>query len=679
MHTIRNSFPLALLLSCSFAAGVSAQASVESDAASAAQAAPVAESSDALALLGEAPIAALLEQLGEDVALFDMHMVTLSNPFFEGRGATTIGNERAADYLTFHFEQLGLTPPFAETTTAADGSEVVTPNASYSQPFAPSEVRNRRGARPVKVLGSEAAIRIGEGEWAQLIPDLDYSVLGCSGTAEVEGQLVFVGYSISAGADGYLGYPPGTDLDGKIAVALRYEPLTDEGTSKWSDDDSWSLYAQLEPKVSAAVRRGASAVIIVTPPGIPGNDSAKLVTAAQTADGEFKVPVIMLSQERADFLLSKADPEGRSLLDLRKIVDETPAIIDMPGATVRLSTTLDRTPDMTRNIGALLEGKGDLAEEIIVIGAHFDHAGYGQYGGRERDIIHPGADDNASGTAAMLLTAKRLKAAYDAMPENADARSILFLGFSAEEWGLLGSRYYAANPIAPIEDHVFMFNMDMIGRVTDNALMLGGRTTAEGLDAWTQPFLDEADFDLRPLPRGVFGRSDHASFFKKGVPCLFFFSGFHDEYHAPGDVSTLINRVGAVRVATLCEKMALAMATEPERPVFVNDDGTGRKTDQPPAAKPEARRTNVRFGVQPGYTTDGKGVLVENVFPGTTAAEVGLQAGDIMTSWNGTAIGSIEAWMPLLGSAKPGDTVTVTYLRDGEEHEGTGTLKASGK
>ncbi|VAX40442.1 hypothetical protein MNBD_PLANCTO03-518, partial [hydrothermal vent metagenome] len=264
-------------------------------------------------------------------------------------------------------------------------------------------------------------------------------------------------------------------------------------------------------------------------------------------------------------------------------------------------------------------------------------------------------------------------------PENADARSILFLGFSAEEWGLLGSRYYAANPIAPIEDHVFMFNMDMIGRVTDNALMLGGRTTAEGLDAWTQPFLDEADFDLRPLPRGVFGRSDHASFFKKGVPCLFFFSGFHDEYHAPGDVSTLINRVGAVRVATLCEKMALAMATEPERPVFVNDDGTGRKTDQPPAAKPEARRTNVRFGVQPGYTTDGKGVLVENVFPGTTAAEVGLQAGDIMTSWNGTAIGSIEAWMPLLGSAKPGDTVTVTYLRDGEEHEGTGTLKASGK
>lgn len=667
MHTTRSYLALASLLACSLAAGVSAQALAEAAPGSAAAADPVT-------LLGEAPIAALLDRLGEDVALFDMHIVTLANPFFEGRGATTIGNERAADYIAFHFEKLGLTPAFPET---AD-DETITPNASYSQHFAPSEVRQRRGPRPVKVLGSDAGIRVGEGEWAQLIPDLDYSVLGCSGTAEVEGQLVFVGYSISAGVGGYLGYPAGTDLEGKIAVALRYEPLNEDGSSKWSDDDSWSMYAQLEPKISAAVRRGASAIIIVTPPGIPG-DSAQLATAAATADGEFDIPVIMLSQERADFLLSKADPEGRSLLELRKIVDESPAIIDMPGATVRLSTSVDRTPDMSRNVGALLKGRGDLADELIVLGAHFDHAGYGQYGGRERDTIHPGADDNASGTSAMLLAAKRLSEAYAELADDADARSILFLAFTAEEWGLLGSRYYAANPIVPIEDHVFMFNMDMVGRVRENAISIGGFSTAEGFEAWAQPYLDASGLSRTPLPRGVFGRSDHASFFKKGVPCLFFFSGFHDDYHAPGDVSMLINRVGAVQVSQLCQNMTMALATQPDRPVFVNDDGTGRKTDSPPAARPDARKTNVRFGVQPGsYDATSGGITFERVFPGTSAADAGLQTGDIMTHWGETKLESIEDWMPMLGAAKPGDKVIVGYIRDGESHTTEVTLKAAG-
>lgn len=633
---------------------------------------------DPVEQLGEAPIAALLDSLGEDVALYDMHVVTLANPFFEGRGATTIGSERAADYIEFHFKQLGLEPAFAGTVNV-DGVDVESPNASYSQRFAPSELRGGRGGqRPVRVLGSEASMRIGDGAWATLIPDLDYSVLGCSGTGEVEGGLVFVGYSIPSGADGYLGYPPGSDLSGKIAVALRYEPLDGDGSSRWADtEDTWSLYAQLEPKVSAAARRGAAGVIIVTPPGVAGEDGGTLATAAETATGEFAIPVVMMSQERADFLLSRADAEGRTLAELRQIVDESPAIVEMPGATVRLSTTVDRTPDTTRNMGGLLRGKGSLADEIVVVGAHFDHAGYGQYGGRERNVIHPGADDNASGTSAMLLAAKRLSEVYASMPEDAEARSILFLGFSAEEWGLLGSRYYAEHPIAPIEDHVFMLNMDMVGRVRDNVLMVGGESTAEGLEAWVEPFLSEAAFDYQPLPRGVFGRSDHASFFRKGVPCMFFFSGFHDVYHAPGDVSMLINRVGGVRVSTLGQRIALAMATRPDRPVFTNDDGSPPRTDRPPEARPP-ERSRVRFGVQPAYTTDGKGVLIENVFPGTTAAAVGLQAGDILTGWNGTTIGSVDDWMPILRKASPGDEVEITYLRGDEELTGSGTLKAAG-
>ncbi|MBK7403606.1 MAG: M28 family peptidase [Phycisphaerales bacterium] len=624
----------------------------------------------------EAPIAALLEKLGPDVARYDMHIVTLANPFFEGRGATTVGNERAADYLEFYFKQFGLVPAFPETS-GEKGSEVTTPRASYSQRFDPVEVRGRRGPRPVKVLGSETAIRVGEGDWSPLITDLDYSVLGCSGSAVAEGPLVFVGYSIAAGENGYLGYPPGTDLSGKVAVVFRYEPLKDDGTSRWSDDGSWSMSAALEPKISAAARRGAVGVVVVNPPGVKDENATKLATASETANGEFEIPVVMMSLERADYLVSKADAAHRSLLDLRRLVDESPTIIDLPGASVRLQASLDRTTPTTRNVGGLLPGKGGLAGEIVVVGAHFDHAGYGEYGGRVKGVIHPGADDNASGTSAMLLAAEHLSEVYAGLPADANARSILFLGFSAEEWGLLGSRYYVAHPIAPIADHVFMFNMDMVGRVRDNALMMGGDTTAAGLGDWLKPYLDEGGFSFQPLPKGIFGRSDHASFFQKGVPCLFFFSGFHDEYHAPGDVSMLINRVGAVRVSTMVQHMALAMAERPDRPAFVMDDGSGPQTDQPPSAPPQGR-SRVRFGVQPAYTADGKGVVIENVFPTTSAAEAGLQPGDLMTSWNGTKITGVEDWMPLLGKANPGDEVKITYVRGGEEHTATAKLKAAG-
>jgi hypothetical protein len=669
-----QTLPVVFLL-CSLASVAPAQAP---ETPPASDQTPPELAQDPVALLGEAPIAKLLELLGEDVATYDMHVTTLANPFFEGRGATTPGSERAADYIAFHFKRLGLTPAFPETVAAADGTEVVTPYATFSQPFDPAEVQGRRGPGPVKVLGTTAAARLGDGAWADLIPDVDYSVLGCSGSGEVEGPIVFVGYSIAAGPDGYLGYPPDANLAGKIAVAFRYEPLKEDGTSRWSEDGSWSMFAALEPKVSAAARRGAKAVIIVTPPGVQAEDASKLATARETANGEFEVPVIMLSQERADFLLSKADPEARSLLELRQAVDEAPAILEMPDASIRISTQIDRTAPLTRNVGGLLHGRGELADELVVIGAHFDHAGYGEYGGRVEGVIHPGADDNASGTSAMLLAAERLSERYAALPEGAEARSILFLGFSAEEWGLLGSKYYAEHPILPIGDHVFMLNMDMVGRVTNNAMMIGGESTAEGLSAWLQPFKDATGFEIQPLPPSVFRRSDHASFFDKQVPVLFFFTGFHDQYHAPEDVSALINRVGAVRVTSLAEEVALAMATREDRPVFVDDDGRGARTDQPPEVRPQGQRSRVRFGVQPAYTQDGLGVLLEDVYPETSAAEAGLEAGDLMTGWNGTKITSVEDWMPLLREAEPGDKVEITYVRAGVEHTTSATLKAPG-
>ncbi len=664
------------LLTLLFLAGMPWLSGVHAQATQEQEPAPVIEQHTISLDANDAPIATLLEDLGDDVAIFDQHVVTLANPFFEGRGATTPKADLAADYIRFYYEQLGLEPAFSTTTKAADGSEVITRFASYLQPFDPMKVRSGRSSVPkAKVLDSEVGISVGDGAWGMLVPDVEYTVLGSSGSGEVEGPVVFVGYSIAAGANGYLGYPPGKDLSGKIAVAFRYEPLDENGASAWSDDGTWTMYAALEPKIAAAARRGASAVIIINPPGAMDPNASKLATTQQTNSGAFDIPVIMMSQERAAYLLGKADPEHRSLEELRKLVDTTPAVIDMPGARVRIKTTIDRTVTMTSNVGALLRGKGPLAREIVVIGAHYDHAGHGEYGGKVRGVIHPGADDNASGTAAVLLAAKHLKAAYDKLDEDANVRSILFLNFSAEEWGLLGSKYYCEHPAAPIGEHVLMLNMDMIGRVRDNTLYVGGQTTAQGLDSWVEPMLTHSGFHIQPMPQGVFGRSDHASFFAQGVPTMFFFSGFHEQYHSPGDVSSLINRVGAVRVEQLVETIAMAMAGRPERLIFRNDNGTGVKPRNQPPALGQQRAPKVRFGVRPMYTTDGQGVPIEAVAVGTSAAEAGLQEGDVIVSWNGTKVGSVEDWMPLLAKANPGDKVEVGFLRDGIQHTTTAILK----
>ncbi|MBX3410188.1 MAG: M28 family peptidase [Phycisphaeraceae bacterium] len=630
------------------------------------------------------------EELAPNYFLYRQHVMTLANPFFEGRAPGTNGNRVAADYLEFHSRMIGLQPAFPATVTDEDGNETQAERASFRQVFvAPFSSRPGDSLRLKRHRASITA----DGAPVTLRHAVDYSVLGPSANAAVSGQPVFVGYSIDNARREYTTYTEGVSLEGKIAIVMRFEPINEEGKSRWADL-RWSAAANLDPKLAAAEKAGAAGIILVNPPGAVDERMGRLEDLSLTGSRR-SVPLVMMSAEAADRLVRAGDTLGRSLADLRALADEAGTIIDLPNTTVSLDVEIERVTLWTDNVGAILPGKGDLADQFIVIGSHYDHVGYGYFGSRAADPrgkIHVGADDNASGTSGVLLTAKRFAQAYDALPDDANARSILFLWFSAEESGLVGSRHYARNPIVPMSQHAMMINMDMIGRLRDNRLELGGVGTAEGLEDWLQPYISESGLVIKQTRSG-FGPSDHASFTAVNVPTLFFFTQLHSEYHTPADTADTINVEGAVQVADLAYRIAYDAALRPEPFVFSEGGGRARREREPQAATdpqpapvadpaPSAPAvgglgTGVRFGIAPGdYSGDEPGVLVGEVFPDLPAEKAGLKEGDRMIKWNNTALTDVESWMPLLTAAKPGDVVTIVYVRDGKEMTTQATLIA---
>ena len=602
---------------------------------------------------------------------YHQHIFTIADPAMGGRAPGTEGITKASNYIEEQVKSFGLKPAFA-----ADGKDQEGPRVSYRQTF-------KQGG---KLVATKQDVRI-EGQPA-LTEGKDFSVLGHSGSADVTAGLIFAGYSIEAGENGYASYPEGVDLKGKIAVILRFEPLDEKGHSRWNSGSGWSLYAGLDQKIAAAFAKNAAGVIVVNPPGCDDARSTKLENLETLPSRRQQSgPVIMMSQDAAESLVKLADPEKRSLMDLRKLADESGVVIDLPGAKVSMNVATERVATMTDNIAGILPGRGSLAEQYIIIGSHYDHLGTGSFGSLEpasRGKIHPGADDNGSGTSGNLLLAEQIAKYYATLPADKPMRSIMFQWYSAEESGLNGSRYYTKNMIAPTEKHAFMLNMDMIGRLRDGKLEVTGTATAEGLKEWITPYFEKSGLTIAPKPGGL-GPSDHQSFFLAKVPVLFFFTGLHGQYHRPADTVDLINCEGAAQVCDLVSRIAVDLAALPEAMAFSNSDDANRSetpmadSSKPAAhsggpqesgtgtAQPAPARSKVRFGIAPGdYSGSEPGVLVGDVYDGTSAKDAGLQSGDLITSWNGKPVRSVEDWMPLLSSASPGDEVTVEFRRKGE-------------
>lgn len=588
------------------------------------------------------------------------HLHVLASEYMEGRLPGTPGIERAAQYLEWNLQRLGLEPAFSSLVTAADGQQILTPRDTYRQPFQIGDIAS---------LGRQRMGVTLQGQPQTLEPGVEFNAVayGVSGTVDL--PITFAGYSILTGPEGYRGFPDETDLSGQAVMILRFEPMTAEGTSRWAGRREWSYASDLGSKFRAAINRGAKAIILVTPPGARDDRARVLETIESSGQARaVEVPVVHVTPEAADRIVRAGDPQGRSLADLVALANEGGVVVPFAGVRASIDIDIRRNPVMTDNIGAILPGRGALADEIVVIGAHYDHLGMARFGTRFPGKMHLGADDNASGTAGLLLAAELLADAWTKI--DGPARTVLFLAFSAEESGLNGSAFYVDNPVAPLEKHYLMINMDMIGSLR-RSLEAGGVGTAEGLAELAAPIFERTALDIQTSLSVGSGRSDHASFDRRGIPNIFFFTGITDQYHTPDDTADTINMEGATRIAALAADLALAAAIrESPLPYVRAPESEGRQRMGGPA------RLKVRVGIAPGdYSGRTPGVLVARVFEGTSAADAGVKEGDIITVWNGEPVKTVEDWMPLLASHEPGDTITIVVLRDGVETTIPMTLK----
>jgi len=364
------------------------------------------------------------------------------------------------------------------------------------------------------------------------------------------------------------------------------------------------------------------------------------------------VPVLFVSRQFADHVLPRPLTGIESEID----GDFKPRSLELAGTTVSLGVELTPSSASSPNVIGVLPGRGNLSEETLIIGAHYDHVGMGGYGSLAPGTvaIHNGADDNASGTSSMLRVAGRMTQAFSASNAPDNHRRIVFIAFTGEERGLLGSKHYVQQPRFPLSTTVAMINMDMVGRLNDNELTVYGTGSAPTFDVLIEQTNEQAKFDLVKVPGG-YGPSDHASFYEAGIPVLFFFTGLHSDYHRPSDDFDKLNLDGMDRITDLISQVSERLATVPERPVYL-------KTEKGVQIR---RQLTVVMGVK--MSQQPPEVVLSSILAGGPAEEGGLLEGDRLLKVGKQPIESIDDLMDQLRRRSPGDMLPVIVRRDDEE------------
>ena len=535
------------------------------------------------------------------------HVRYLADDGLEGRAVGSEGARCAADYLASRFESLGLEP----------GG----PQGSWFQTF-----QIRKGSE----LGPQNRLVVG-GRTYEL--GSEWVPLGFSASASLRRELIYGGHLLSS---------PGSPADEFARMDISDRIVVVE----WGDPDAphgASLRGDPHFKATVAAGRDAAGILVLAPVGmdLPALDDE---TRAQLG-----IPAAMVSGT----------------------VAETVREALLGGAGAQLEIDVRVTTGEARNVVAVLPGASPTtADEHVVIGAHYDHLGFGGEGSLAPDeaAIHNGADDNASGTAALLEIAREL--VTGPRPE----RSVTFIAFTGEERGLWGSAHFVDQPTVALEDVVAMLNLDMVGRVVDDAVTVFGFGTAAEWDE----VVDAANAALpRPLriakaPDG-YGPSDHASFYGKGIPVLHLFSNTHEDYHRPSDDWEKINMDGLVRVVELTAGIAGRLAEGGADQVALTPIQQER-----PAAPAQSSSSSSGYGPYlgtiPDMTPRDFGLRLTGVREGSPAAEAGLRPGDVVVEFDGDPIADIYAYTYALQAKQAGDVVEIVVEREGERVTVTATL-----
>jgi hypothetical protein len=498
------------------------------------------------------------------------------------------------------------------------------------------------------VVGKASSLSVNNVNYAL---DKDFMPLAFSSDSQLESDVVFIGYGFNINGDSikWDDYN-GVDVKGKWVMILRGDPEPDNNKSPYIS------FSADRDKALLAKDMGAAGVLMVSGPVFDPQDTFE---ALNLEGYSVDIPVLRIKKEVADAILSKSNA---TVASLEKKLNETKKPYSFSvNVKVNGKTEILRELAGTRNVMMLLPGEDPkLKNEYIILGAHFDHLGMGGPGSGSRALdttgIHHGADDNASGVAMMLELAKKF-----AQTKGSHKRSIIFLSFSGEEEGLLGSKHFVDDPCIDLSKVDAMINMDMVGRLNEtNNMEIGGVGTATSLKELVYANSDTSVIKLTLSPEG-YGPSDHSSFYGKNIPVLFYFTGAHMDYHTPTDTWEKINYKGMVEISALIFKVAEALANDSARLEF-KEAGPKEEVNRYP------RRRGVTLGIMPDFAGVIKnGLRADFVTPGKPAALGGMQKGDIITFINGKQVNNIQDYMFRMGQLKHGQTISVEVLRGGKK------------
>ncbi|MGD2063111.1 MAG: M28 family peptidase [Nitrospirota bacterium] len=557
----------------------------------------------------------------------------LADPAREGRQAGSIGAEEAAEYLARRFAEAGARPGAA--------------GDSFFQTFEISTAVTLGDDNQLQAVG-ERALKLNR----------DYLPASFSSSGPLTGEVVFAGYGIRAPELRWDDYES-LDVADKVVMALRFVPGQGESEGPFSTEAA-RRYSDLRYKAFVAREAGASALLLVDGPvGRPGDDTLPPLVATGP-ESEAGIPVLHLRQAVVDRWLAAS---GQDLATLQRRVDAgDPAVHAVPLPEVRGHVALDRQETTTRNVVGLLPGS-DPDAPAIVLGAHYDHLGHGAAGSFDPDsgVIHPGADDNASGAALLVDLIGRLAGRPHRHP-------VVFVAFTGEEIGLAGSSCFVGDRPPAAEGIRAMVNFDMVGRLRDNRLTVFGVESAREL-----PDLVETACGATPLvcvtAGDGFGPSDMTPFYAADVPVLFFTSGPHGDYHRPGDTVDKVNGAGAIEIAKLAADVVARL-----------DGGaplTVQRTGRAEPSHGDRRGYGAYLGTVPDYAAmaDGSdGVKIAGTREGSPAEAAGLVAGDVIVSLGSQEIASLEDLVFVLRSHKAGDRLLLTFRRGTERQTAVVTL-----
>lgn len=588
----------------------------------------------------------------------------LASDELEGRGVATAGIDKAADYLARQFTEMGL------DTRRYQGT-----------PFHTFHLGTRYGLGTVNTL----SVNVPGKAPAELGVGTDFTPLSLSGSGKFDLPIAFVGYGITAPKYQYDDYS-GLDVRGQAVIVLRNEPQKADPKSPFEGTQPTD-FSHLSHKVSNAIEHGAAAILLVTDTASLGTAGSAVANADPLLDfqvkstaGNRQIPIIHCRRAVLEPLFQTIRQTELASIERDIDSDLQPRSFLLTGGRVSGDVSVVRKGKPLKNVVAVLPGQGELAEETIVLGAHYDHLGYGGMGSLAftmKKEVHNGADDNGSGTSVLVEVARQLSIKHRQKPL---PRRVVFIAFTAEESGLIGSERYVKDPLYPLSQTVAMLNLDMVGRLRQERLTVYGTGTAKEFDPLIDRLGAQNAFTIIKKPGG-YGPSDHSSFYQRGIPVLHFFTGLHKQYHRPEDDSDLLNIDGMARISQMVVTAIEEIASNKQRPtpqkVSGGDDIDGLVeamlgTDPTTASNQQPAQPRGAGAPYLGIfsKSQGKnGYQVDRVTPGGPAEAAGIRNGDLILKLGDTTVTGIAEVTSALKALKAGQQIKVQLQRAGIDLE----------